>query len=235
MSDKTFIVYKHTAPNGKVYIGITSQEKPTRRWQHGAGYRTQTRFARAIAKYGWDNILHEVLFVGLTQEEAEQKEIDLIAAYKSTDPRFGYNQENGGNVLGSHSQETRNKISEAQRGEKNHRFGKPARNKGKKATPEEIEKNRLSHLGKTPWNKGKTLTEKQKANMSKPKTEEWKAKLSAAKAIPVMCMETGEVFESGKAAGDAYGISRGSIAYVCNGARNTAGGFHWMRLNKEEA
>ena len=35
---KNFIVYKHTSPNGKVYIGITKQN-PKQRWGNGSGYR----------------------------------------------------------------------------------------------------------------------------------------------------------------------------------------------------
>ena len=38
---KDFIVYKHTCPNGKVYIGITCQ-KPQNRWgKDGNGYKEQ--------------------------------------------------------------------------------------------------------------------------------------------------------------------------------------------------
>lgn len=32
-----YIVYKHTTPCGKVYIGITSKT-PSQRWQNGKGY-----------------------------------------------------------------------------------------------------------------------------------------------------------------------------------------------------
>lgn len=30
MRDEKYLVYKHTAPNGKAYIGITSQKNPLR-------------------------------------------------------------------------------------------------------------------------------------------------------------------------------------------------------------
>lgn len=46
-SDKLYCVYKHTAPNGKVYIGITKQ-KPKYRWGRGSGYRTNEHFTRAM-------------------------------------------------------------------------------------------------------------------------------------------------------------------------------------------
>ena len=229
---KTYTVYKHTAPNGKVYIGITSQKDVRRRWQYGYGYRSQERFARAIQKYGWGAFAHEVLFTGLTKEEAEQKEILLISQYKSTDPAHGYNIENGGNVFGSHSLETRQKISEAQLGPKNHMYGKPSPMRGKKATPEQVQKNRESHLGQPSFWKGKSLPEDAKEKLRKPKTEEHKRKLSEAKSVPVVCVETGQVFKSGKAAAEFIGISRGSIAHAVKGERKTAGGYHWQ-LAKE--
>lgn len=94
--DKNFKVYMHTSPNGKRYIGITCQ-RPAKRWGgNGYGYVGNEYFWRAIQKYGWDNFKHEILFENLTQQEAEQKEIELIAYYDSTDPNKGYNITAGG-------------------------------------------------------------------------------------------------------------------------------------------
>lgn len=92
---ENFSVYKHTLPNKKIYIGITSK-KPIYRWNNGKGYKNQSLFYRAILKYGWDNIKHEILFTGLSEREACEKEIELIAKYKSNDRKFGYNISNGG-------------------------------------------------------------------------------------------------------------------------------------------
>lgn len=93
----SYCVYKHTFPNGKVYIGTTCK-KPEERWDSGKGYIGQDRMVRAIIEYGWDNVKHEVLFDGLTKKEAEQKEIELIAEYKSNNAEFGYNARTGGSV-----------------------------------------------------------------------------------------------------------------------------------------
>lgn len=90
-----YIVYKHTSPSGKVYIGITSKT-PQERRANGIGYSSQSYFFRAIVKYGWINFTHEVLFEGLTLEEAKDKEIELIKEYRSTDIHFGYNIDEGG-------------------------------------------------------------------------------------------------------------------------------------------
>lgn len=107
-----YSVYKHICPNGKVYIGITSMN-PIKRWKNGAGYKNQQLFYRAILKCGWDNIKHEILVEGLTKEQACEKEIELIALYKSNQKEFGYNIDNGGNCSGTKSKETRQKMSKA--------------------------------------------------------------------------------------------------------------------------
>lgn len=90
-----YFVYKHTCPNGKIYIGITCQT-PSKRWANGKGYAPNAYFSSAIQKYGWDNIRHEILFDSLTKEQAEQKEIELIAEYKSNQREYGYNISVGG-------------------------------------------------------------------------------------------------------------------------------------------
>ena len=109
-SVKSWIVYKHTSPSNKVYIGITSKS-PADRWASGFGYEHQVYFFRAIVKYGWVNFKHEILFEGLTKDEAEKKEIELIAQYNSTDLNYGYNIDLGGD-LHRLSVETRQKNKE---------------------------------------------------------------------------------------------------------------------------
>lgn len=117
--DDSYSVYKHTnLVNGKIYIGIT-RRAPQDRWgKDGCNYKTSgnIHFSSAIEKYGWDNFSHEVLFAGLSKKEAESKEVELIAAYKTTDPNFGYNIQNGGNSIGRMTDEIKQKISKANTG-----------------------------------------------------------------------------------------------------------------------
>lgn len=96
--ERNYVVYKHTSPSNKVYIGITRQNPPEKRWgRNGNGYRNNQHFYNAILKHGWQNFLHEVLFAGLTEEQAMEKEIELIAEYNATNREFGYNISLGGN------------------------------------------------------------------------------------------------------------------------------------------
>lgn len=108
-----FIIYKHTLPNGKIYIGMTSRTLSQRR---SSGYYHNLRFHRAIQKYGWSLIKSEILCEGLDEEQAKQKEIELIAEYNSCDPTIGYNISIGGEshkgCTFRHSEVAKKKISE---------------------------------------------------------------------------------------------------------------------------
>ena len=74
-------VYKHTLPDGKVYVGITSLP-PEERWENGFGYKDQRRFFRHIVRVGWDNISHEIVAEGLTEKTARLLERELIQEAK---------------------------------------------------------------------------------------------------------------------------------------------------------
>ena len=111
-------VYIHIFPNNKVYIGITSQ-KPKRRWNNGQGYKNNQYMTNAIMKYGWDNVIHKILYTNLKKEEAEEIEIKLIKEYKADNKRYGYNIEYGGCHNGKTSEITRKRISEANKGKHN--------------------------------------------------------------------------------------------------------------------
>lgn len=87
-------VYKITnAVNGKVYIGITNN--PKRRWSNHQS-STKSLIGKAIHKYGVENFKFEILYSGLSIEEAEEKEISLIAQEKSLWNENGYNIALGG-------------------------------------------------------------------------------------------------------------------------------------------
>lgn len=93
-----FTVYKHiNKVNGKIYIGITSQNVK-RRWQDGAGYYG-TYFYNAIKKYGWDGFDHVIIAEGLEKKEAEKIEIRLIKETGCNKREIGYNIADGGRVV----------------------------------------------------------------------------------------------------------------------------------------
>ena len=226
MKDNTYTVYMHICPNNKKYIGITKL-KPEERWKKGKSYKNCILFERAIKKYKWDNIKHEILYTNLTKEEAEQKEIELIAKHKSNNSKYGYNIENGGHV-NCVSESTKLKISKAtkeamQRPEVKKRMSIAQHNrisplKGRKLSDEHKEKLKLSHIGK---NTGKR-TEKQKQNMRKNNKRKKK----------VLCIETNIIYESISEAGRRTNIDYRNIHRSCNNNK-IAGGYHWQYYKKE--
>lgn len=49
-------------------------------------------------------------------------------------------------------------------------------------------------------------------------------------AKKVLCVEADEIFESARDASRKTGVDVSHISRVCNGERNTAGGYHWKWL-----
>lgn len=167
-----YIVYKHTSPSGKVYIGITGRT-PKERWgSNGNGYRYCPYFWKAIQKYGWDNIKHEILHEWLTEEEACEMEIKLIAEYDATNPEKGYNDMIGGTTgkrARPYTEEQLANLSEAQKrlwADPEYRKRMSEAHKGKTLPPEQRQKMSEAHKGKTAWNKGIKLSDERRAQMS---------------------------------------------------------------------
>lgn len=186
---ENYTVYKHIFPNNKIYIGITKQ-KLERRWSKGKGYKLCPLMNKAIEKYGWNNIKHEILFTGLSKEQAEQKEIQLIKEYKCNNRKYGYNIENGGNCCGTHSEETKKKIGAKSKGNK--------RCLGRKISKKHIEKlyegriKKYKETGKYGY-QGYKHTQEYKENLSKKimgikRSEETKKKISESKKGNKYCI-----------------------------------------------
>lgn len=86
--------------NQKVYIGQSNQEKE--RWRQHKYYsrypeKTRQYVHRAMAKYGINNFIYEVIACCKTQDEANLTEDILIDQYDSKNVNKGYNIASGGN------------------------------------------------------------------------------------------------------------------------------------------
>ena len=216
-----YCVYKHTSPNGKVYIGITGQN-PIKRWGGGNNYLKQKHFGSAILKYGWDNFKHEILFDGITKQEACEKEKELIAKYKSNNPQYGYNLSAGGESGAAGvivSEETRKKLSEARKGEKNHNYHRVFSEETRRKISEASKRNR----GEKHWNYGNKYTAEQRKKLS----EAHKNSNQKYFTKKVMCVETKTIYNSMKDAAKAINRSQGNITTsIKTGIK--CGGYHWL-------
>jgi len=97
---KTGIIYKATSPNGKVYIGQTIRKLEIRKMFHFYSANNvnneafNAKFSRAIRKYGIDNFIWKVIENDITIELLNDKEINVIKKYDSSNN--GYNSTHGG-------------------------------------------------------------------------------------------------------------------------------------------
>ena len=247
-----FCVYKHTCPNDKVYIGVTSK-KPDYRWgKNGSGYKKQPHFWRAIQKYGWENIKHEILFENLTKEEACEKEIELIDLYNSTDVNYGYNKSTGGEAtaLGyKYTEEQRLNVSRRVSGENNPMYGRRGElnpmygKKRSEEVKEKMRKNRKRSMkGENNPFYGKHHKEEDKYWKGKHLSIETRKKLSDThkkdmKPVGMYDKDTGclvREFCSVMKASRETGANDSSIVRVCKGKQHICNGYVWKYLYKEE-
>jgi len=96
---KTYTIYMHKNKiNSKVYIGQTCTTLKCRFGKNGIYYIGCPAFYRAIQKYGWNNFEHIVLEENISDlEMANNREKYYISLYNSTEGKYGYNIQAGGN------------------------------------------------------------------------------------------------------------------------------------------
>lgn len=209
-SDRKWSVYSHISPSGKVYIGITSRKCSVRWGRCGNKYLSRQKngnythpyFANAILKYGWDSFIHTIIVTNLSEQEAKNKEVELILQYKALNR--SYNVTDGGDGrLGTsfkHSEDSKRAISLHHR-----RF------------QTETTKNKISKI-----QKGIKFPEWRKSLLSDAHSFE-KIKVSQYKLDGTLVA----IFDSLMEAERLTGTPSGNISRVCKGGRKSANGFIW--------
>lgn len=193
-----YSIYKHTFPDGRVYIGCTSVRPELRYGRAGEGYARQRRLWVAIQECGWENVIHEVLSQTHSREEAGACEQAYIQQYDSTNPDKGYNTRSGGlgNPMGELPLGTGQRISEGKRGAVAVRKG----NRVCYVKPDTLD----DHLG-SGWERGgRPCSEVQRQllrerNLGKTLSETTKAKLSEQRTS-LVCVHKDGVLARAKGA-----------------------------------
>jgi len=156
-----YLVYKHTSPSGKSYIGITKNTKH-RETNHKSPNSGCPAFSAAVQKYGWDSFTHEILLEGLTLDEANEAEQRLIAEHNTLSPN-GYNLTSGGKVC-SLSAETRAKMSSVRKNKPLTQRQLDVRRKaGEARSGIKLSEERKQHLRQKALERGSTLSEEGRA------------------------------------------------------------------------
>lgn len=250
---KKYIIYMHRNKiNGKVYIGQTCQSLSDRCGAEGQRYKGQA-FYNAIQKYGWVNFEHIILEENLTQEEANQKEIQYIKLYNSIDKQFGYNISEGGNnnTLSDEQKEKRRQLNyqmwadgtfkqlintEVYCIELDEYFDSALDAERKyhidNSAIQKVCKNKLNYAG---VKQGQALHWIYVKDITEEKIEQLKNKKEVLKGIeiPVYCCELDTIYSSATKAGKILKLDPSSIRKTARGKQKTCGGYHWKSLQEQ--
>lgn len=196
--------------NNKVYIG-QSRHLKERFSRHRRDLEAKTHhneeLQRDYNKYGAESFDFIVL------QECEENELYELEQYyifclDSSDPLFGYNLTYGG-----------------ERDIRTERSRKKCTGGHYKRTPEHIALLRTLAVGRTPWNKGMKTNEETRKKQSLAKIGK-----PAHNRKKVLCIDTGELFESSVNAGKAHGVEPTNIRKCCRRERPFAGGMMWKYI-----
>ena len=180
-----------------MYIGYTGESLDIR---FRKGYRVacasrNDAITLATRKFGKENFRHEVLRDHLTKEVAWELEAYYIRYYDSMNPEKGYNRVTGGS------------------------------SRGCRKSTESCRTSSLAQKGK--FKQCPELRDKIREDMKKKAADGQLDYFvhSDSRPKPVICLETGIVYASIRAAIRATGFS--AIQKACSGSQRTCGGRHW--------
>ena len=212
MTKNRYVVYRHIFPNGKSYIGITSQYPFWRRWRGGSGYYGQPKMHNAIQKYGWENIRHEVLAEGLSLVDANRVEQEMVAKFDSVENGYNISSGGGGTYGIPCSEETKAKIGRANRGK-----------------PGGDGLGLVRHMREHgPWNKGKPLTGEHYRKVAEERKRRCNKRIACYDPVT---HELLEIYDSCTNAAVAVGVSKETISRCAHGGRKTSAGYEWRYLD----
>lgn len=224
-----FIYITTNMVNGKKYLG---QKKFARGWKTYLG--SGTKFREEIKRFGKENFSRNIVHICYSPEELNAAEYEISVYLDVVENDDWYNLCYGGGTISGfhHSDETRQKMSEAQTGEKHWAFGTQHTDEWKqhmkqilsgKPRPDDVREKISNGL------KGKYTGDKN-PRYGKPRTDEERQKISNGhKKVKIVCIDTEVVYESIQAAHRATGIDPRNITQAIR-KHCRAGGYYWDTL-----
>lgn len=230
--DKSGIYCIENTVNKKKYIGQSKHVKE--RWyKHKNELNNNMHYNDYLQnswnKYGADNFSFYVLEY-CPEDLLDEKEIYYIELYDTMCRDSGYNLKSGGQkTSNSYSEETRKKLSDSIKKS----YSVPGR--------KELQRINAINQWKDPEIK-KKICGKNNSMYGKHHTEEAKRKIGEARKgkpgprrnrTPVFCEELNKEFMDATTAGKELNLDSSAILKVCQGKRNTCGGYHWKFIMLE--
>ena len=236
-------IYMWTSPSGKSYIGqaVNLKKRYNSFLRFNKNY-SGDKINNARKKYNNESDWKYEVLEYCDVNELDEREKYYIALYDTINN--GYNCESGGNENKIVSDESKQKMSEAMKGENNPMYGKHLTEEHKSKLSEAM-KGKYCGEKHPMW--GRHLTEEQKRKISEGMKGEKhpmygkhcddeikdKIRLRHNKAV-VQYTKEGEFvaeYESALMAKNITGINNGDIGACCRGKRKSAGGFKWTFKN----
>ena len=216
--------------NGKQYVGQTIRPL-LERWRDHCRLDKGNYFHRAIQKYGSDNFEIRVIDTATSGEELDEKEIYWIKKLDTLVPH-GYNIKPGGNVgmrgrfggLSPRSQLIYQFTLNG--GMVNGYWGSSEASRitgiSEDCIRRSLQRDGRALAGGFMWMYANEFTPQKCAE----KIDNYRGQ----KRSSVLCVETGETFESMTDAAIKYGTYPCSISACCSGKLKTTAGYHWKKI-----
>jgi len=227
-------IYKITnLLNQKIYVGYTKRSLQ-RRFREHLYWKTSAKkslLRDAIKKYGPENF--EIEEIESSEDKnyimGQNRENFWINFYDSNNPKIGYNIAQGGlgGNTGGHptSEEHKEKLKKLWTGCKRWNNGIIERYCKESPGPDFIRGSLRTKKTHPEWCKKLSINKKGKKFSETHLAAIRNARKKSRKKI--LCIETGEVFESVKEASLKTGIKRNGITSCCNKRLKSSGGYTW--------
>lgn len=219
-----WLVYLISFPNGKHYVGVTTNFNNRKNQHKYAAYtkKMNTPLYNAFRKYGWENINFSILENEIFADYIDSKEINYIAKYAALIDNNGYNLQKGGVANKEVSEYTREKLRSS--------------HIGRVQSQTTIDKRVKKNTGQKRTDEAKIKMSKWQIGRKMPK--ETINKMRAAKSTPIGSFDLeGKLIKKYASAREAEridGYSHSSIGRWIRGEVIPQNNFIWKYINQEE-